>query len=230
MRLSRRTLIAWFLCLAASGVTAAGQSASLRSATRPATLRILIARHGETAANAERRIVGQMDVPLNARGREQSLQLRDTLRGLRIDAIYASPLSRSLATAQIAADGRSVRVLPTLTERNQGAYQGQFVSERFTRRSLDPTDDLDGGETMLQVRRRAASALDVIRQAHPRGTVVIVGHALLNQMLVASLLGLSTEKAMGIVQANDELYMVESTPRRQTALWKLISPLRLGEL
>ena len=229
MRRCRPFVLAWFVCLV-TGSTAAGQSLPPPFDLGDSTLRVLIARHGETAANAERRIVGQMDVPLNARGREQSLRLRDTLRGVVIDAIYASPLTRSLTTAQTVADGRTVRVLPTLVERNQGAYQGQLVSDRFSQRSLDPTDDLDGGETMLQVRRRATAALELMRKAHPRGTIVVVGHALLNQMLLASIIGLSTENAMKIGQANDEVYLAEVSDRRPPSLWKLISPTSFGEL
>ena len=55
-------------------------------------------------------------------------------------------------------------------------------------------------------------------------------HALLNQMLLASILGLSTENAMKIGQANDEVYLAEVSDRRPPSLWKLISPTSFGEL
>ncbi|HWU85383.1 MAG TPA: histidine phosphatase family protein, partial [Rhodocyclaceae bacterium] len=38
----------------------------------PSSTRLCIVRHGETDWNAERRIQGQLDIPLNATGRQQA--------------------------------------------------------------------------------------------------------------------------------------------------------------
>ena len=62
-----------------------------RIAPNNSALRIYLARHGETPSNAERRVLGQIDQPLNERGRQQAEALRDTLRGIHFDAIYTSP-------------------------------------------------------------------------------------------------------------------------------------------
>src|SRR5690606_215174 len=64
-------------------------------------VRLLLVRHGETDWNAERRIQGVTDVPLNDTGRRQALRLRRRLAGLAIDAVYTSDLCRSLETARI---------------------------------------------------------------------------------------------------------------------------------
>lgn len=195
-------------------------------------LRIFIARHGETASNAERRILGQIDQPLNARGREQALALRDTLRGIHFDAIYSSPLTRGLTTAAIVADGRPVRVLGALQERNQGQFQGLLADSAvdFARRMADPRDDLDGGETTMQLSARARSALTVIRRSQSRGSVLVVGHFLTNQMLLGELLHLPVQRAMQINQANDELYVVELTGNRPPRAWKMIRRDSLDQL
>ena len=72
--------------------------------------RIIFARHGETAYNAENRLQGQRDVPLNARGRDQAHAVGRTLRariGAEIDrieaagAFVASPLLRARETMEI---------------------------------------------------------------------------------------------------------------------------------
>src|SRR5579862_9961834 len=60
---------------------------------------LLLVRHGETDWNAERRWQGHADVPLNARGRDQSETLAEQLGGEDIDAIYSSDLSRARDTA-----------------------------------------------------------------------------------------------------------------------------------
>jgi broad specificity phosphatase PhoE len=73
--------------------------------------RLIFARHGETDYNAEGRLQGQLDIPLNARGREQARALGGTLRSLvgseidRLDeaqAFFASPLKRARETMEIA--------------------------------------------------------------------------------------------------------------------------------
>jgi broad specificity phosphatase PhoE len=196
------------------------------------TLRIYIARHGETASNAERRVLGQIDQPLNERGLAQAESLRRLLDGVPLDAIYTSPLARALITAGTVANGRPIRALPDLMERNQGRFQGLLADTQpdFVSRMTNPADDLDGGETTFQLDARARRALALVRRATPRGSVLIVAHFLTNQMLLRELLGVSVEDAMKITQANDELYMVELSPGVAARTWKLITSDHLGEL
>ena len=52
-------------------------------------------RHGETAWNAETRMQGQLDVPLNAVGRWQAERVAEALADEAFDRIYASDLSRA---------------------------------------------------------------------------------------------------------------------------------------
>ena len=70
-------------------------------ATAPATLRIYLARHGQTDWNVEGRMQGGTDIPLNATGRQQAAALKDHLKDVRFDAVYSSTLSRSRETAEI---------------------------------------------------------------------------------------------------------------------------------
>jgi broad specificity phosphatase PhoE len=228
-----RIVACWLLILVGglgSAVDDVAAQAAVPSASR--VLRLFIARHGETPSNAERRVVGQIDQPLNARGREQAEQLKMTLDGVRLDAIYASPLSRSVETAGIIAGERPVRVLNALRERNQGRFQGLLADTQpdFARRMTDPRDNLDGGETTFQLAQRARSAIQTIRRAHPSGSILIVGHFLTNQMILRELLQIPVGDAMKINQANDELYMVEVAGAGRPRTWKLIGRGRLGEL
>src|SRR5262249_43487216 len=72
------------------------------SAQSTGTLRIYLARHGETEWNAERRLQGRTDVPLNSTGRQQAAKLAQHLKGVRLGAVYSSTLNRSLYTDTIA--------------------------------------------------------------------------------------------------------------------------------
>lgn len=200
-------------------------------------LRIYVARHGQTDWNLARRLQGGTDVPLNETGRRQAVELADGLAGVRLDRIYSSALQRSRQTAD-AFNGRApIEALAGLNEQSLGAFEGLYRDGRdpqrqaeYERRSEDPDDRLDGGESANQHFARVQAAVQGIRQRHPRGSVLIVGHSETNVHVLRALLGLTREQAAATDQANDELYLVEIHGSKRPALWKLIPPERLKEL
>jgi len=200
-------------------------------------LRIYVARHGQTDANVAHRLQGGTDVPLNETGGRQAAELAARLAGVRLDRIYSSALQRSRQTAE-ALEGRApLEALAGLNEQSLGAFEGLYLDGRdphraaeFERRSADPDDKLDGGESANQHFARVKAAVQTIRDRNPRGNVLIVGHGGTNVNVLRALLGLTAEQGAAIKQANDELYMVELYPSQPATLWKLIPPDRLKEL
>ena len=87
---------------------------------------LLLVRHGETDWNAEGRLQGHTDRPLNAHGRTQAKDLAERLAGEGADAIYASDLSRAKETAEIlgARLGLPVVIDADLREKNWGNWEG----------------------------------------------------------------------------------------------------------
>src|SRR5438093_12451117 len=120
-RLSRRCvaglLLSLFVACACGSLPATAQA--------PGTLRIYLARHGETEWNALGKMQGQTDIPLNAKGRKQALLLRDTLKGMKIDAVYSSTLSRSRDTAMAIGSTAPLTSLDGLREQHRGKFQGK---------------------------------------------------------------------------------------------------------
>lgn len=92
---------------------------------------ILLIRHGETAWNAERRLQGHLDVPLNAEGERQAAALARALEGEALDAVYSSDLQRARQTAGaiVASRGLEIRLDPGLRERCYGAFEGLLYAE-----------------------------------------------------------------------------------------------------
>ena len=205
-----------------------------------AVLRIYIARHGETAWNAEHRLQGQTDIPLNEKGRRQAQALHALLAGVHLDGVYSSNLSRSHETALIATGGVEPEQLRDLGERNFGKFQGKVIVDpdvkpEWDARSKDPDDALDGGESRTQFYERVQRALNRILAAHPRGgTVLIVAHGGTNQELLRALLDLTDAESQIIDESNDEVYLVEMAAANAAAtpptLWKRITRERLSEL
>jgi broad specificity phosphatase PhoE len=92
---------------------------------------IFLARHGETTWNKDRRFQGQEDVPLNDLGREQARALAEVAAQHEFAALYASPLSRALETAQIV--GERIGLEPVtdgrLRESDVGDWQGLYKAD-----------------------------------------------------------------------------------------------------
>ena len=58
--------------------------------------RIFLVRHGATSLTTEDRFAGSTDVPLSDEGRRQVASLAERLTEQSVDAIYASPLERTM--------------------------------------------------------------------------------------------------------------------------------------
>jgi broad specificity phosphatase PhoE len=131
---------------------------------------LLLVRHGETDWNAEGRLQGQTDRPLNAYGREQAKRLAERLRGELIDAVYASDLSRARETAEIVGErlGLTVVLDPDLREKNWGTWEGLTGSER------DRIEFV--GESTQDHAERILRAVHRIAERHPDQRVLVVTH------------------------------------------------------
>jgi broad specificity phosphatase PhoE len=99
-------------------------------------------RHGETDWNAEGRLQGWRDIPLNERGRRQAAQCGDTLRDLIAArgkaptdfAFASSPLSRARETIEIARGvlgmpAKDYGIDPRLAELSFGRWEGMTYRE-----------------------------------------------------------------------------------------------------
>ena len=104
------------------------------------------------------------------------------------------------------------------------------LTQEYDRRSVDPDDAMDGGESLTDFAARVSLAVTEVRSRHSSGAILIVGHGATNRMILRALLGLSLEQANAIQQANDELYVIEVDAAAAPRLWKLITMKTLGEL
>lgn len=161
--------------------------------------RLFLVRHGATTLTAENRFAGSVEVPLSDEGRAQARGLAFRLGAEPLAAVYASPLSRALETARIAAEphGLAVQTDPRLREISHGHWEELTrteVEERFPDEiaawEADPyTFAPAGGETGLEVTARALPAvLDLVR-AHPGERILVVSHKATIRLLLSSLLG-----------------------------------------
>ncbi len=175
-------------------------------------MKLLLVRHGETHENLEKRYLGQRDVPLNTRGEEQAYQLGTQLRDESLDVIVTSSLQRARATAAAIARYHDVPVYEDvdLREMARGVWEGR-TQEEVKAGTPDilacwkktPTRcQIEGAETLYQVRERVVSALERWQARYPQGTVVWVTHAGVIQVLCCHVQGVHLDEWRRFYPAN----------------------------
>jgi glucosyl-3-phosphoglycerate phosphatase len=193
--------------------------------------RLYIWRHGRTAWNAEHRIQGQTDVPLDEIGHAQARAAAERLARHQPDVLIASDLRRAAQTAQYLADvtGLPVEYDARLRERHFGAWQGltdeelaeQYPAgfERWRSGDRSVAEEI-GMESLEDLEKRATAAFIDAAQANPGGRTVIAAHGGTAKYGVAALLGWSVDVSRTVGSlANCHWIELRDTPRRGWQLW-----------
>lgn len=162
---------------------------------------ILLVRHGETDWNADGRIQGQTNSPLNERGRAQARALADELAGDRdsIAAVYSSDLDRARETAEILAARLDLPVVvdPALRERNFGSWEGLMLDELEERwpgawaRWRNGNEGEGDVEDHMALARRVRDAIHRLAAAHPGERILVVAHGGAMRVILMDAAGLT---------------------------------------
>lgn len=90
-------------------------------------MNIILVRHGQTDWNVKDLLQGRTDIELNSNGKEQAIQTAKKLENISIDAMYVSPLKRTLKTAEQINKKRNLEKIidERLIERGFGEYEGK---------------------------------------------------------------------------------------------------------
>ena len=170
--------------------------------------RIVLVRHGQTAWNRDVRFRGQADLPLDEVGlAEAEATGRYLVNRWPVDAVYASPLQRAMQTAEAIAEahaeGHALRVqsFEGLLDINFGAWQGRSPDEVAQHYpdllqawwEAPHTVRFPDGESLEVVRSRAVAGLSYLIACHQGRTVGLVGHAVVNRVLLCAVLELGNE-------------------------------------
>jgi broad specificity phosphatase PhoE len=178
-------------------------------------LNVYFLRHGQTPYNADgNRYCGRTDAPLTEKGIRQAMEVRDQLKGIALDAVYASPLQRAFETAKIAGGDKEVRREERLIEVDFGEWEGktreEFVAENpalWDQWNLDPMHARAGGtgETAAEVILRVDDFFKETLQRHPDGNILVAAHNGVNRIYLAWKLGMPVKYYRRIVQDNSSI-------------------------
>ena len=179
---------------------------------------ILLARHGQTDWNAERRWQGHADRPLSERGRAQAAALAERLDSVELDVVYASDLARARETAKVVAERQGVELAidPNLREVDVGSWSGLTKDEAERRfpagfaRWRDGLPGWDDGETYQAMSERVLGAVRRVAEAHSDRPALVVAHGGPIRAIHAAALGfdVATYRRMRPVEPNARLSAV----------------------
>ena len=158
-------------------------------------MELYLVRHGETEWSRARRHTGRTDLPLSPAGETEAAALGPHLRGLEVDQVLSSPLTRAVSTARLAGFGDRAELTDALLEFDYGEYEGRTTPEiRATRPDWDLfRDGCPGGETTEAAAGRARTLLAELTAAGGRTLLFSHGHQL--RILTATFLGLPPDAA-----------------------------------
>jgi broad specificity phosphatase PhoE len=191
---------------------------------------VILVRHGQTEWNRFERFRGRADVPLNETGLAQA-----EATGLRVAAqwtptvIYSSPLSRAVKTAQAIAKhfDLPVQVHPGLNDINYGEWQG-LTPDEARQRWPEQVDNwykhpeqalVPGGETLADLRTRLLRTVNELAVRHAGETIVLMGHTVVNRIILLGVLGLGNERfwhlkqdtcAINVFEVDQDDFIIQS--------------------
>jgi len=156
-------------------------------------IELLIIRHGETAWNAERRLQGHVDIPLNEAGLLQARALSVALGNEHIDAIICSDLQRAIQTAEAIAQPKNLapQINPLWRERSFGGFEGELINTLEQRFPLEyaawrsyqvdsrfpvNAQGTDTGESVREFNTRIENALHEICAKYANQKIAVVAH------------------------------------------------------
>ena len=163
------------------------------------------------------RVYGALDVALSKRGLHDAKKLASTVRGLALDAVYASPLRRAVETAIPLARERGLELTlhEGLREVDFGELEGRTYEEigedhadLFRAWATNPSAiRFPGGEDYVGLKARVLTAVEEIRERTT--SAAIVAHGGVNRVVLADALGLPDDAIFRLDQPYCALSLID---------------------
>jgi 2,3-bisphosphoglycerate-dependent phosphoglycerate mutase len=182
-------------------------------------LTVLLVRHAEPVLPGTPGF-DEFNRPLTESGIRDALLLANGFQNLELDAVYSSPMLRSMQTVEGFAQVRGLEVIPMY----------EFVEHMLSpepipnwREVLEQSwQDFDfvllGAQTMRETQARGFDALEKLAQAHSRGTIVIGGHGT-SFSLILNKIEPKVDYAFHLSMPMPAVYTLEY----QDGVWEIVS-------
>jgi probable phosphoglycerate mutase len=164
------------------------------------SLTLYLIRHGETIYSQTGGYCGELDPELTDAGKQMASEFAMAYQSTSWQAIYVSPMKRTIATAQPLCDaiGMEMQLRDGLKEIRYGEWEdktSEYVkahfAEDYERWLTEPAwNPPTGGETAVQIASRSAAVIAEIEQKYTDGNVLVVSHKATIRIILCSLLGI----------------------------------------
>ena len=174
---------------------------------------ILLVRHGENDWVKKHRLAGWIPgVHLNENGRQQAQAAAERLAHLPIKAIYSSPVTRCMETAEYLAKPHQLQIvsIEDIGEVRYGQWEGKKIKKLakkpmwqivqfFPSRLRFPE-----GEALREVQFRAVQALEKLSFQHQKDMIIVTSHADVIKLVLAHYLGVHMDlfQRIGVAPAS----------------------------
>lgn len=172
--------------------------------------KVYLVRHGQTAWNVGEIFRGRADIPLDETGKQEVHLAGEALKDETLHAVYSSPLSRSIETAENIAKFHNIPVTPfdAIIDISYGEWEGlenQEVKKKYPELHAlwqrEPHKiKFPGGESLDEVRFRTMKGLEDLLAKHKNENFVLVAHRVPNKVICCALLGLDNSHFWRIQQ------------------------------
>ena len=172
--------------------------------------KVYLVRHGQTAWNVGEIFRGRADIPLDETGKQEVHLAGEALKDETLHAVYSSPLSRSIETAENIAKFHNIPVTPfdPIIDISYGKWEGlenQEVKKKYPELHAlwqrEPHKiKFPGGESLDEVRFRTMKGLEDLLAKHKNENFVLVAHRVPNKVICCALLGLDNSHFWRIQQ------------------------------
>lgn len=186
---------------------------------------VILVRHGETDWNRDKIFRGRADIPLGEQGKKQAERVAEALKECRLAALYSSPLSRSMQTAEAIARHQACPVteLEEISDIDYGDWQGKPLKEVLAEypdlcalwESAPDKARIPRGESLRGVQDRALPKVLQIAADHS-GPIAVVSHRVVLKVVILGLLGLGVERFWSLKLDTCGVTIFDITQERKT--------------
>ncbi len=153
-------------------------------------MKVYIFRHGETEWTVSGRHTGWTDIELSPNGEQEARCLGKSLKGMKFDHVFSSPLKRAKESCILAGFGKEMQLDPALLEWNYGGYEGLTTTEIHKNAPgwTIFTGDPPKGETSSEIAKRADLLIENLKSLG--GDIAIFSSGHISRAIAARWLGL----------------------------------------